>query len=76
MSIIVLNLSASCDKLMASVAALEKAGKKAGLEVWRIENLEMVPVPQNLLGQFFTGDSYIVLHTKSVRGKSNSCPMF
>lgn len=54
---------------MVSTAAMEKAGKEAGLQVWRIENLEMVPVPKHLFGQFFTGDSYIILNTRSVKGK-------
>ena len=53
---------------MTSTIQFENAGKTDGLEVWRIENLEMVPVPPSQYGQFYTGDSYIVLRTRS--GKS------
>lgn len=40
-----------------------KAGKKAGLQIWRIENMELVPVPDNLHGSFYTGDAYVILYT-------------
>uniref|UniRef100_A0A8C4P0G4 Scinderin n=1 Tax=Dicentrarchus labrax TaxID=13489 RepID=A0A8C4P0G4_DICLA len=40
-----------------------KAGKTAGLQIWRIENLELVPVPEILHGSFYTGDAYVILHT-------------
>lgn len=39
------------------------AGSKAGLEIWRIENFEVVPQEKNTYGSFFAGDSYIVLNT-------------
>ncbi|KAK9526357.1 hypothetical protein VZT92_015062 [Zoarces viviparus] len=39
------------------------AGKTAGLQIWRIENLELVPVPENLCGNFYTGDAYVILYT-------------
>ncbi|XP_065822592.1 gelsolin-like [Labrus bergylta] len=41
----------------------EHAGQKAGLQVWRVEKMELVPVTENLHGGFFTGDAYLVLHT-------------
>ncbi|KAI4893361.1 hypothetical protein NFI96_023749, partial [Prochilodus magdalenae] len=41
----------------------ENAGKRTGLQIWRIEHMEMVPVPENLHGSFYVGDAYIVLHT-------------
>jgi hypothetical protein len=41
------------------------------LEVWRIEDFKKVPVPQDLYGQFFGGDSYILLYTYLVKGKEN-----
>ncbi|KAF9345741.1 hypothetical protein BGX34_004514 [Mortierella sp. NVP85] len=48
--------------------ALEKAwgketgvGSKAGLWVWRIEQFQVVAVPEEQVGQFYSGDSYIVL---------------
>uniref|UniRef100_A0A3Q1IQF5 Gelsolin n=1 Tax=Anabas testudineus TaxID=64144 RepID=A0A3Q1IQF5_ANATE len=47
----------------------ENAGKKAGLQVWRVEKMELVPVPENLYGGFYSGDAYLVLHgTKTQRG--------
>ncbi|KAG7261943.1 hypothetical protein CRUP_007002 [Coryphaenoides rupestris] len=39
---------------------------KPGLQIWRIENMEMVPVPSKAYGNFYEGDSYIVLHTNKV----------
>lgn len=47
----------------------ERAGQRAGLQVWRIENMELVPVPESLYGGFYTGDAYLVLHsTENRRG--------
>ncbi|XP_049444451.1 scinderin like a [Epinephelus fuscoguttatus] len=48
---------------MASHKEFETAGKKPGLQVWRIENMELAPIPVELYGSFYNGDSYIVLHT-------------
>ncbi|KAM3866404.1 scinderin like b [Diretmus argenteus] len=42
------------------------AGKQAGLQVWRIENMDLKPVPKALHGSFFTGDAYLLLHTTAV----------
>ncbi|GLD63273.1 adseverin [Lates japonicus] len=39
------------------------AGKTAGLQIWRIENLELVPVSESLHGNFYTGDAYVILYT-------------
>ncbi|KAG8014034.1 Gelsolin [Nibea albiflora] len=41
------------------------AGKVPGLQVWRIENLDLKPVPKALYGNFYTGDAYLLLHTTS-----------
>ncbi|XP_005987429.1 gelsolin isoform X1 [Latimeria chalumnae] len=46
----------------------EKAGKEAGLQIWRIEKMDLAPVPKNLYGEFFNGDAYVVL--KSLKLKS------
>ncbi|XP_069017858.1 gelsolin a isoform X2 [Embiotoca jacksoni] len=41
----------------------ERAGQKPGLQVWRVESFDLVPVPENLYGGFYTGDSYLILNT-------------
>lgn len=43
--------------------AFQGAGQKAGLEIWRIENFNPIPVPKSSYGKFFTGDSYVILKT-------------
>nr|XP_033801615.1 villin-1 isoform X1 [Geotrypetes seraphini]XP_033801616.1 villin-1 isoform X1 [Geotrypetes seraphini]XP_033801617.1 villin-1 isoform X1 [Geotrypetes seraphini]XP_033801619.1 villin-1 isoform X1 [Geotrypetes seraphini] len=34
-----------------------------GMQIWRIESMEMVPVPQKSYGNFFEGDCYVLLMT-------------
>uniref|UniRef100_A0A673CBI3 Gelsolin n=1 Tax=Sphaeramia orbicularis TaxID=375764 RepID=A0A673CBI3_9TELE len=41
----------------------DRAGQKPGLQVWRVENFDLVPVPENLYGGFYTGDAYLILNT-------------
>jgi len=36
------------------------------LQIWRIEEFAIVPWPKELHGQFYDGDSYIVLHTHKI----------
>lgn len=48
--------------------AYEGAGEEAGLKIWRIENFEVVPYPSEKYGQFYQGDSYIVLYTRDNGG--------
>uniref|UniRef100_A0A671KBK2 Gelsolin n=1 Tax=Sinocyclocheilus anshuiensis TaxID=1608454 RepID=A0A671KBK2_9TELE len=48
---------------MVNHPEFEKAGKQPGLQVWRIENMDLVPVPKNLHGGFYTGDTYLILNT-------------
>uniref|UniRef100_A0A093VMZ3 Severin n=1 Tax=Talaromyces marneffei PM1 TaxID=1077442 RepID=A0A093VMZ3_TALMA len=38
-------------------------GPQPGLWIWRIEDFHVVPWPTQLYGQFYDGDSYIVLHS-------------
>ncbi|XP_023732245.1 villin-1 [Lactuca sativa] len=42
---------------------LQGAGSKLGLEIWCVENLHLVSVPQSSHGKFFSGSAYVVLHT-------------
>ncbi|XP_056435256.1 villin-1 [Gadus chalcogrammus] len=39
---------------------------RPGLQIWRIEAMEMVPVPSKAYGNFYEGDAYIVLHANKV----------
>ncbi|CAL9688482.1 unnamed protein product [Knipowitschia caucasica] len=48
---------------MVSHKEFANAGKQAGLQIWRIENLDLKPVPKGLHGCFYTGDAYLLLHT-------------
>uniref|UniRef100_A0A0K2UCV6 Gelsolin-like domain-containing protein n=1 Tax=Lepeophtheirus salmonis TaxID=72036 RepID=A0A0K2UCV6_LEPSM len=41
----------------------ENVGKEPGIQIWRIEDFEAVPYDESKYGQFYTGDSYIVLKT-------------
>ncbi|XP_030607200.1 scinderin like b [Archocentrus centrarchus] len=50
---------------MVSHKEFETAGKQPGLQVWRIENMDLKPVPKALHGNFYTGDAYLVLFTTS-----------
>lgn len=43
--------------------SFEGAGQNPGLEIWRIEDFEAVPLDQSKYGRFHTGDSYICLKT-------------
>ncbi|XP_063723900.1 gelsolin-like protein 1 [Symsagittifera roscoffensis] len=47
--------------------AFVNAGKQEGLEIWRIVNLEVVEWPKERYGEFFDGDSYIVLKSKKTK---------
>jgi len=37
---------------------------RTGLWIWRIEKFKVVPWPKEEYGNFFSGDSYIVLHVR------------
>jgi gelsolin len=41
-------------------------GQSAGLYIWRIEDFEVIPWPKAKFGQFYNGDSYIVLYSYQV----------
>ncbi|KAI7882035.1 actin depolymerizing protein [Lichtheimia hyalospora FSU 10163] len=38
-------------------------GKEPGMWIWRVQSFELVTVPENKYGQFYQGDSYVVLKT-------------
>jgi gelsolin len=62
------NLGSDLDKKIRQAAAQTEqawtgAGKKIGMEIWRIEKFKVVPVPKDTYGQFYSGDSYICLWT-------------
>lgn len=44
-----------------------RVGLTAGLFVWRIENFAVVPIPKSSHGQFYDGDSYIILHSQQLK---------
>ncbi|KAH7339609.1 hypothetical protein B0J17DRAFT_716617 [Rhizoctonia solani] len=44
-------------------SAWEGVGQEERLWIWRIEEFRVVPWPDDRRGQFYDGDSYIVLHT-------------
>jgi len=63
-----LDASFSCECLVSIVdptlyndLALFSLTIYSGLEIWRIENFNPVPIPQSSHGKFFTGDSYVIL---------------
>ncbi|RAH45688.1 gelsolin/scinderin family protein [Aspergillus brunneoviolaceus CBS 621.78] len=43
--------------------AWRAVGTTPGLYIWRIEQFEVVPWPRDRYGEFYDGDSYIVLHS-------------
>ncbi|CAE6517773.1 unnamed protein product [Rhizoctonia solani] len=43
--------------------AWDGVGQAEGLWIWRIEYFKVVPWPDDRKGQFYDGDSYIILHT-------------
>ena len=46
-----------------------KVGQVAGLHIWRIVNFQVTVWPQEKAGEFYDGDSYIVLHSYKVGNK-------
>ncbi|KAL3961021.1 hypothetical protein ACCO45_006138 [Purpureocillium lilacinum] len=48
-----------------------RVGTSPGLRVWRIEDFQVVLWPEKRYGEFYDGDSYIVLHSYKV-GSSDS----
>ncbi|XP_070814876.1 advillin [Chaetodon trifascialis] len=62
---------ASLMHMMPEVAAQERMvdNGTGQVEVWRIENLELVPVDPEWYGYFYGGDCYLILYTYLVNSK-------
>ncbi|ORZ23091.1 hypothetical protein BCR42DRAFT_128972 [Absidia repens] len=43
-------------------------GHEPGMWIWRVQNFSLLPVPIKQAGQFYEGDSYIVLSTTQKKG--------
>jgi len=54
-------------------AAWQNAGRAAGLQIWRIEKFQVKSIAKEDYGKFFSGDSYIVLHTYIKKGGNALC---
>jgi gelsolin len=50
-------------------------GLSPGLFIWRIENFAVVPIPKESYGNFFEGDSYIVLHTEEIESQEGEAKL-
>jgi len=62
------NLGSDLEKKVREAAAQgdpawKECGKAVGLQIWRIEKFTVKAWPKNQYGQFYSGDSYILLHT-------------
>jgi gelsolin len=56
----------------ATEPAWKDVGQSPGLFVWRIEDFEVVPLAKSQYGQFYDGDSYIVLYSYKVGKDENN----
>ena len=46
-----------------------KVGLEPGFHIWRMEDFEVIAWPKDRIGEFYDGDSYIVLHSYKVENK-------
>lgn len=46
------------------------AGTQAGLEIWRLEKMVPVPIPEEEYGTFNSGDCYLVLKSNEAQDES------
>jgi gelsolin len=51
--------------------AWKGVGQAVGLQIWRIVNFKVTDWPKSQYGQFYNGDSYIILHTYKQDPASN-----
>ncbi|XP_053323586.1 villin-like protein [Spea bombifrons] len=49
-----------------SAQPLSNISRKPGLQIWSIEKMKMVPLPEKAYGSFFEGDCYIILYSKKI----------
>ncbi len=56
--------------------AWKGAGEKEGLQIWRIVQFKVVDWPKKDYGKFYTGDSYIILHTYKKEPASRVRPQY
>ncbi|KAF4456741.1 hypothetical protein F53441_1177 [Fusarium austroafricanum] len=49
-----------------------KVGVEPGLFIWRIEQFEVIPWPKEKYGQFYDGDSFIVLYSEMIGSDDGS----
>ncbi|GLD54717.1 villin-like protein [Lates japonicus] len=52
--------------------AFRNVSRKPGMQIWTINNMQLVPVPAQGFGNFFEGDCYIVLHISEKKGSGQS----
>lgn len=67
------NIGSDLDKKIRQAAAQTEpawanAGRAPGLQIWRIEKFQVKSVAKEDYGSFYSGDSYIVLHTYIKKG--------
>ncbi len=70
------NFGSELEKNIKHAASLNErawdgAGQAPGLDIWRIEKFNVVPWPKDQYGSFYSGDSYIVLHTYKKEGQDS-----
>ncbi|XP_023719008.1 gelsolin-like [Cryptotermes secundus] len=58
-------VAAATQRPVVQDPAFVDAGTQPGLLIWRIERFNPVAVPSAKHGQFYVGDSYLVLNTKN-----------
>ncbi|XP_072009940.1 villin-like protein isoform X2 [Engystomops pustulosus] len=55
-----------------STQPLANISRKPGLQIWSIEKMQMVPLPEKAYGSFFEGDCYIILYIKQSSSGTSS----
>ena len=52
----------------AAFRVIDPRSKKSIFHIWRIEKMNVVSIPKEQYGNFYKGDSYIVLSMKEIKG--------